>query len=732
MKKDGLILTTLLDEAKLAGGGYDEEALRAVYSTVEQLAGKKTSNDHPGILLGNIQSGKTKTFLGAIALAADNDFKQFIVLTKGTKALTTQTYERLKKAFETVIDLDELRVFDIMSFPKLTVREQNLPIIIVVKKEKRNLERLKKLFVETYPSWATRRTLIIDDEADFASVGFKRSKAEQVELQTIMGQIDEVRTCLANSAFLQVTATPYSLYLQPNADVSGNSFNFNPVRPAFTVLVPIHDAYIGGKYYFEDSQTPNTPPFFLYKPVDLKELEVLHHADRRRFKPEEALTSNSVPVLRQAIVTFAVGGMIRKLQAKQNREKPKKFSFIIHTESARQAHAWQELVVDSIIEKLRLAVSENDPQLNNLIRASYDDLSVSINAGKQYLPPFADVLVEVHEHLDAIQVEKVNSEKDVLQLLDRDGQLELRNQLNIFIGGQILDRGLTIGNLIGFYYGRRANRFQQDTVLQHARMYGARPVADLCVTRFYTSKDIYEVLKRIHEFDRGLRERFERGQGDQAIVFIQKDAKNKIVPCSPNKLLLSTTTTLRPGKRLLPVGFQTGPKSKIAKTIEKLDATINQWLTGSNHDSPTLVNLNDVLRVIDEIASTFIDDEEKASIWDVAAFKASLEFYGLGDKNSTSESKVYVLVRTGRKNVRIREGGRPFDAPDTSHVEGEIARKFSKTIPMLMLFRQEGTEDLGWRGTPFWWPVLFIPTERETVVFAKDILEYDEDVASLD
>jgi len=45
----------------------------------------------------------------------------------------------------------------------------------------------------------------------------------------------------------------------------------------------------------------------------------------------------------------------------------------------------------------------------------------------------------------------------------------------MFIGGQILDRGITIGNLIGFYYGRNPNRFQQDTVLQHSRMYPLAP-----------------------------------------------------------------------------------------------------------------------------------------------------------------------------------------------------------------------------------------------------------------
>ena len=38
---------------------------------------------------------------------------------------------------------------------------------------------------------------------------------------------------------------------------------------------------------------------------------------------------------------------------------------------------------------------------------------------------------------------------------------KLRTPLNIFIGGQVLDRGVTLANLIGFYYGRRPNKFNR-------------------------------------------------------------------------------------------------------------------------------------------------------------------------------------------------------------------------------------------------------------------------------
>jgi hypothetical protein len=55
--------------------------------------------------------------------------------------------------------------------------------------------------------------------------------------------MDNLRGMAKEISFLQVTATPYSLYLQPESyegHDSGN-FIFRPERPAFTELKPIHD-----------------------------------------------------------------------------------------------------------------------------------------------------------------------------------------------------------------------------------------------------------------------------------------------------------------------------------------------------------------------------------------------------------------------------------------------------------------------------------------------------------
>jgi hypothetical protein len=228
---------------------------------------------------------------------------------------------------------------------------------------------------------------------------------------------------------------------------------------------------------------------------------------------------------------------------------------------------------------------------DQLIEASYQNLSLSINVLDHYLPDLYEVKNEVQTALQQgyLMITVVNSERNVNELLDAHGQLRLRTPLNIFIGGQILDRGITVKNLIGFYYGRNPNQFQQDTVLQHSRMYGFRPQEDLTVTRFYTTLGIYHAMRNIQIFDDALREAFNRGAAQNGIVFIRRDNFNRIVPCSPNKILLSTTTTLRPLRRILPIGFQTKARTTTKRKIDEIDNLLSDYYDDGQSSPPFLL-----------------------------------------------------------------------------------------------------------------------------------------------
>lgn len=71
---------------------------------------------------------------------------------------------------------------------------------------------------------------------------------------------------MKDSDFLQVTATPYAHYLQPDDDASEGTL-FLPRRPAFTELLPTHPGYVGGDYYFGRSSDEDSPAHYFYQPV---------------------------------------------------------------------------------------------------------------------------------------------------------------------------------------------------------------------------------------------------------------------------------------------------------------------------------------------------------------------------------------------------------------------------------------------------------------------------------
>lgn len=706
------------------GDLYSREDHMCIERTVEKLTSIQTSNERPGMLLGKIQSGKTKTFLGVIALSFDNGFDIAIILTKGTKALARQTLQRVRRDFAPFQDQDKLQIFDIMTVPiGLTGYELNQKLIFVAKKQSDNLAKLAVLFGETYPQLAVKRVLIVDDEADYASVGFRNSQSQGITTNNTTNQIDSLRTLLKVSSFLQVTATPYSLYLQPE-ELAINGFAFKPIRPAFTGLVPVNQSYVGSDYYFDRSQEEQTVAALIYQPVSATELTVLRQQDRRRFLIEDCLTSPSIPMLRAAICNFIVGGIVRRIQDKKAGKEPKKFSFLVHTEAHRAAHAWQEQIVFNLNEKLTEAVDANPVLLRSLLTEAYKDIEKSILVLGHPLPMIEEVIVEAFKALREgwLMITKVNSERQVEELLDEEGQLRLRTPLNVFIGGQILDRGITIANLIGFFYGRRPQIYQQDTVLQHSRMFGFRPIQDLTVTRFYTEPRIYQAMRRMHESDVALRMTIENDP-ESSVVFIQRDPQGLVIPCSPNKILASNTTTLRPFKRILPVGFQSDYAVRVSPIIAEIDRILTDLAPENGFEQPFEIPLKLAVDLLSRIEKTLQMERDDGYDFDWKAACSALSYMSNASANTNKRGLVWCLVRQNRNlNRQVAAGSHAIysDAPDTTRTEGNLARSVAIDIPMIMLIKQNGLVEQGWRGTPFYWPVIWAPRNVQTAIFAHE------------
>jgi hypothetical protein len=723
MEKDRLFYRTLTVKKR-----YSAEVKECIEDVVQNLLNNPTDFNRPGMLLGKIQSGKTAAFIGIIALAFDNSYDMAVILTKGTKALAEQTMKRLKSDFDQLMEDDKVQIHDILIFPDYLPKWiLNQKLIVVAKKETNNLRRLITALEHTYPDLSNKKLLVVDDEADYASIGFTINvPRKSVELTKIASQINELRNKVADSDYLQVTATPYSLYLQPDdIDINTHSVVFKPTKPAFTVTLPSYPGYVGGDFYFNERNVENSIASFLYLPITEEELNVLRKEDRRIFKLENSLTSQKIYMLRNAIIQFIVGACIRRIQQRNKGKREKKYSFVVHTERQKDAHAWQERVVKAIRKALIESVNTNPELLKRLITNAYHDLSKSVELLGTGVPNVNEVIDEVIQSLerDYLIIIVVNSDKEAAQLLDEKGQLKLTTPMNIYIGGQILDRGVTIDNLIGFYYGRRPKRYQQDTVLQHSRMFGNRAKEDLSVTRFYTALPIYNAMDRINEFDCALRDEFEKLGHDAGVVFIYKDPNNRILPCSPNKIKLSSTTTLRPYKRMLPYGFQTKPKNRAQEIMKTIDELIDDIQEHRMLVEPFKIDLQTAKLIVDRIHRMFIYNIGYE--WDCEAFKACMEFLSHDSSISSEKGKIWCLVRQNRNASRIKQDGSFFDAPDTASTEGAIAKSTAINIPMLMLFGQNGKKSDGWNGQPFWWPVLVAPGNTRTTVFTREAIELD-------
>ena len=710
--------------------------------------------------MGKIQCGKTDTFEDIIGLAFDKGVDIAIVITKGTKALVNQTIKRMKhdyRFFKPSDRLDQATTIDVKDIMNLKgglkkAQVESMKIVIVCKKNARNLDLLIELFESKSDFLKKKKVLIVDDEADFASRNYQSIKPEalvdddgnpilqdrQYKMAKISDQIDEFRKIPAFCRYLQVTATPYCLYLQPDGELNLNGKFVKPFKPRFTTLVPVHDRYIGGQEYYVEAMNPDSMYSHLYHALDQKCIDVMGHEDKRYLN--NAVASGNIYGLTYALIAFFMSTATRRIQ-ERNQPVPKdyKASAVFHVEIDKKNHAWQKKVIDRLIEDIKAAIvdeDQSDQRIHNAINIIYEDFIQSNKKGRAEglisveLPSKEDILDEIRvifsPALHNYVVQPVNSDEEMAELLDEDsGELKLETAANIFIGGNILDRGVTIKNMLCFFYGRDPKGFQQDTVLQHARMYGARSKEDMAVTRFHTTQHLYKILVRMNELDNQLREWFIEGKDKEEpnAVFVGFD--KEIRPCAMQKIKVSNALTIKKQKTMYPIGFWTGGKTAIGKTVLEIDDMITSapGYAGPEGDAFFEMDKNMVFEILKKIESTYVYDKKffnEDYKGDIRELMCGLQY--CLDK---SGGKVLVLHRTNRNLNRIRENGGFMDAPMDGRTDLKPSREVAIDKPVLMLLRQNGKknidangQNIGWNDTPFYWPVLLTQEEIDPVMFA--------------
>lgn len=742
-------------------GTMPQEKIDCVENTVKQLLEEGEHADEPGLLLGKIQCGKTDTFEDIIGLSFDKGVDIAIVITKGTKALVNQTIMRMKKDykwFKASDSLDQratINIYDIMDIGRAGLKQAKVEsgkTVIVCKKQAQNLARLIELFETKSPFLKKKKVIIVDDEADFASRNYQNVKLEakkdedgnplaqttEVTMAKISQQIDDFRKVPEYCRYLQVTATPYCLYLQPQGELNLNGNIVKPFKPRFTSLVPTHSAYVGGQQYFVESANPDSMFSHLYHQLDQKCVDVLGHEDKRYLN--SAVSSGNIYGLTYTLVAYFMATAVRRIQMKAE-GKDYKTSAILHVEIDKKNHDWQKRVVERLIDSIKSAIVDEDHSDQRIwvaMERVYQDFLASNEKGRNEglisvtVPSQEDVLDEIRDIFSPkkhnYHVQMVNSDEEVDKLLDEEsGELSLDCAANIFIGGNILDRGVTIKNMLCFFYGRDPKNFQQDTVLQHARMYGARSMEDMAVMRLHTTPLIYKILVRMNELDEQLRQWFIEGKDklEPNAVFVGYD-KN-IKPCSSTKIKVSNALMLKPQKRILPVGFWTGGKTATKKAMEQIEKLITTSTNYNKQDADGLFEIEKetVIEIIKLIETTYVYDDKfynKDRKNDIKELLCALEY--CTDK---SNGKIWALHRTNRNMNRMRENGGYIDAPDDGRTDLKPAREKAVDAPVIMFIQQNGEvckdengENIGWNGAPFYWPVLVTQEKITPVMFALD------------
>ncbi len=720
------------------------EKEQVVRDMTDELMKHSPGAEQPCLLLGKVQCGKTDTFLSIMGLCFDRGIDIAVVMTKGTNTLTKQTIERLNNDFRYFKDQQTynqkvvISIYDILDLYKrgglseYQLNDHVNKFIIVAKKEITNLTYLNELF-ETNPLMRGKKVLVCDDEADFASRAYYQRKGE-MSLLRIADQIENFIKLPDFCRYLQITATPYSLYLQPDGTVQlREGKEASPWLPRYTALVPIHGRYIGGRQYFELSEDDNSMYSCLFQPVKQVCIDIL--SARNEWYLKSKAHSENLNSLNYAVISYLFSAAVRSIQVKNKKGKKYYSSCLIHCEISKKNHAWQEELITGIIEDIKNAFLDKgntDLHILDLENEAYESLRHSNYLGNKYelineaFPSFAETEAEVKRILkyNDYTINVVNSEEPgkVATMLNEKGQLRLEQALNFFIGGSILDRGITIDNMLCFFYGRDPKKFQMDTVLQHARMYGARDKEDMACTRFFTTNEIYSVLKTINSIDSMMYEYLKAHRDtvqtdDFTSMVIGYDPRIKA--SAANKYTPANTKVLKPHQRILPVGFQTGSPAEMKSIKAEIDSLILACADYKNRSEENpffLMDYDTAVKIIRQISSSlkYGDEYENTDYeWDANEMLTALEHCTFG-----SDGMIYCLLRQNRNMSRERDKSKQnkprwIDAPDDGRTDTTASRQIAVDRPVLMLLGQNGAKKDGWMDAPFYWPV-FVTQENMT------------------
>lgn len=496
-----------------------------------------------GLVVGQVQSGKTANYTGLICKAADAGFGLIIVMAGIHNNLRSQTQLRIDESF-LGFDTQHTRAFNQQSikigvgkpgFGKSKIAhsltssiekgdftqgaanalglnfDTKEPIIAVIKKNPHVLRRIYQWLAAQADEGAelgrvirNKALLLIDDEADNASINISN---DPQRLSSINSWITQILNLFGKNAYVGYTATPFANIFIPLDDQ--NLFPRN-----FIINIPAPSNYIGPEKVFgfsplEEDEVSDTVLPIVNRINDYSEFVPDRH------KKDDQLPSTLPESLKRAIRCFIITCAIRRLRGQTTVHN----SMLIHVSRFMR---WQDHIAELVSNQFlyyRRGIEQNDPAILEEFRSTFE---VDENGYKSFVTVSQQILNSNLKNLDSqIQVHKWS---DVLQHLnDAASRIEVKsihggsrealdyfdhkNGLSVIaVGGNKLSRGLTLEGLSVSYYLRASRMY--DTLMQMGRWFGYRGgYIDLC--RLFTSRELNEWFCHITQASEELREEFD-------------------------------------------------------------------------------------------------------------------------------------------------------------------------------------------------------------------------------
>lgn len=441
--------------------------------------------DRRGMVIGNVQSGKTANYIGLLSKAADAGYKIIIVVAGIHEMLRSQTQSRVDAGFlgwdtgrglrhpgKAVIGVGRLNsgrrpgsfTSSISDFGvgiagvNMPLANLNEPVVFVVKKNYKILQTLID-FLKSQGD-IDQPCLVIDDEADNASINIRYSKDEVSKINEL---IRTVLTLYPRSSFVAYTATPFAnVFIDPESDDEMLGSDLFPRDFIFSLDAPSN--YFGADKVFGDLDS-GVPTVLRY--ID-------DHRDILPLKHKKELeVSELPPSLSEAISTFIVATAIRSWRD----QGAEHMSMLVNVSVFRDV---QRRIVNRVFDEVSAfrdalkgaaGLGPSAARENSRVRMLHEAWTNEYRDRCAWDDLFGHLLESVMR-MDVIEVNSRSSES-----LSYD-EYESGRRV-IAVGGYSLSRGLTLEGLTVSYFLRNSRMY--DTLMQMARWFGYRPgFEDLC------------------------------------------------------------------------------------------------------------------------------------------------------------------------------------------------------------------------------------------------------------